>query len=150
MDNAFRVDCDASPIDVQGQDQDRVISVPELGLAFETSIEMCGSTQQAADMRMHPLIVATCAWWAARAENMALWLELTVILIWVSHCLRATNNKLMTVVRNSIIFTEINGHAKWLQTCIGSYTEGLNGCLHYFPWDHFDVSFVDQSLQLVL
>jgi hypothetical protein len=87
VDDAFQVGCDASPIDVQSQDRDRVISVPELGLAFETSMEMCGGTQQAADMRMHPLIVATCAQWAVRAENMALWLELTVILIWVSHCL---------------------------------------------------------------
>ena len=43
--------------------------MPELGLAFETSMEMCGGTQQAADMRMHPLIVATRARWAARAEK---------------------------------------------------------------------------------
>ena len=69
MDDAFQVGCDASPIDVQSQDRDRVISVPELGLAFETSMEMCGGTQQAADMRMHPLIVATHAWWAVRAEK---------------------------------------------------------------------------------
>ena len=55
--------------------------------------DVCGGTERVADMRMHPLIVATRARRAARAESMALRLEFTIILIWASNTLSQSHEQ---------------------------------------------------------
>ena len=74
-----------------------------------TNEDMCGGTERVADMRMHPLIVATRA---ARAESMALRLEFTIILIRASNTLSQSHEQQARDCGRELDY-EINGRAKW-------------------------------------